>query len=81
MIGLGKALTAVEHLAGSGLHQPDQMPHQGTLAAAAPAHDGKDLTLTDGEIEISLDHVVTIGHGEVLYRDQRGRGHGYQSSR
>ncbi len=57
---------AIEHPAAGGLFQPDEVPHQGALAAAASPHDDEHLATPDGEVEIAHDHKVAVCHGEIM---------------
>jgi hypothetical protein len=41
------------------------MTQQGTLTAAASAHDDENITTLDHKTEIPLDDEVTIGHGQI----------------
>ena len=45
--------------------------HDRALAAAAASHDNENLAAFDRECEILLDHVVTVGQGEISYGNMR----------
>src|SRR6266568_331822 len=51
------------------LLQPDEVPQQRALPAAAPSHDDEDVALVHGETEFSHHDVAAIGHGQVADRD------------
>ena len=66
-------LAPVENRALGRALQADQCPHQGRLAAAVAAHDHKDISLVDHEIQVMLDDDLAIGHGQIANLDV-GRG-------
>jgi hypothetical protein len=46
---------------------PHQALHQRGLAHAVAAHDGDDLVLADGEIQIPEDFALPVGHVVARY--------------
>src|SRR5438132_4997259 len=49
--------------------QPDEVPEQCALSAAAPSHDDEDVPLVHGEVEVLHDDGLAVRHGEAAHRD------------
>jgi len=47
------------------------MAQQRAFAAAAAAHNDKDVAFIDREIQVVMDHEVAIGHRQILDDDVR----------
>ena len=67
--GGGEILVAIENAALDGFQQADEVAQQRALAAAAAAHDDKNVLLGDLEIEIPHDHEGVISHRQIADRD------------
>jgi len=79
MLDTPEILAAVKNSALGRALQPDHGPHHRRLAAAAPAHDDKDIPLADHEIKIALDDKLAIGHGQVADLDMGRLVHDFKS--
>ena len=62
---------AIQYPAGGGPLQADEMPEQGGLATAGAADDEKDVTQVDREVDVTLEHDLAVGHGQVLHGQYR----------
>ena len=72
-----EGLALVEDVAVSGALQADHVPHQRALPAAAVSHHHEDLSASDREGEVPLDHGIAVRHRQVPHfhrRDRRARG-------
>ena len=70
-IGGIQVLRAVQHLAGGGCLQADEVAQQGAFAATAAACNGQHLAGQHVKREVALHNVVAKGHGQALHADQR----------
>jgi hypothetical protein len=72
-IGFGEVFIAIEDLSLGRFVEADEMAQQGAFAAAAAAHDNKNVTMVDGKIKVTHQNETAVSHCQIAHGDMSTR--------